>query len=174
MLSFFKRFIDAEDGITAVEFSLVGMPFVLLILGVVEIGLAFAASSLLEGGTNTAARMVRTGQVQNSADPQGTFRDALCNHVSSFIKCDDLRYEVLVVSDNDFANARGLAPAYDADGEMLSGGFDPGEENDIVLVRSFYDYDFFTFQIGNFMSQGTGNSMPLMTTMVIKNEPYNF
>lgn len=169
-----RRFMRCEDGITAVEFSLVGMPFVLLMLGIVEVGMAFAASSLLEGGTNSAARMVRTGQVQNSVDPEGTFRAALCGHVSSFIKCGDLTYEVLTVPDNDYSNAGGLAPNYNAEGEMLSGGFDPGEENDVVLIRAFYKYPFFTYQIGESMSGGSGNSMPLVTTMVIKNEPYKF
>ncbi|MAY99009.1 MAG: pilus assembly protein TadE [Micavibrio sp.] len=169
-----KDFIKSEDGITAVEFSLVGMPFVLLMIGLMEVGLAFSAASMLEGGTNTAARMIRTGQVQLSADPEGTFRDTLCEHVSAFIRCDDLVYEVLSVPDNEFTNVGGMAPDYDADGKMLSGGFDPGEENDVVLIRTFYDYSFFTYQVGTLMSAGSFNSMPLMTTMVIKNEPYSF
>jgi Flp pilus assembly protein TadG len=170
-----RRFLNAEDGVTAVEFSLVGMPFILLILGLLEIGLIFTASSLLEGGTTAAARLIRTGQLQSNGNPEGLFRDTLCNNISLFLNCDNVRYEVVHLPDDDFTNASSVTASYDADGQLLSSGFDAGEENDVILIRSFYRYPFMTLQIGPLLSgQSSDNAMPLMSTMVIKNEPYRF
>lgn len=169
-----RRFKCDESGVTAVEFALVGLPFTILIVGLLELGLAFGAASLLEGGTSDAARMIRTGQVQDSGDPEVTFRDALCGHVDALIACDDIIYEVITLPNQEFTEAPNFPPSYDVDGNLNGGGFDPGAENDVVLIRSFYRYPFVTLQLGTLMSPDGTNSMPMQTTRVIRNEPYRF
>tara|TARA_Y100001001_G_scaffold141640_1_gene145822 strand:+ start:777 stop:1325 length:549 start_codon:yes stop_codon:yes gene_type:complete len=169
-----KSFVAKRSAVTAVEFALVGLPFTILMVGLLELGLAFGAASLLEGGTSDAARMIRTGQVQDAGDPEVAFRDALCGHVDALIPCGDIIYEVITLPNQDFTETPNFPPNYDVDGNLNGGGFDPGAENDVVLIRSFYRYPFVTLQLGSLMSPNGTNSMPMQTTRVIRNEPYRF
>jgi len=74
----YKKWVRKDDGVTAVEFSLLLAPYMMLVLGIIEISLMFTSANLLEGATNSAARLIRTGQLQQSAlAPQDVFRDAL-------------------------------------------------------------------------------------------------
>ena len=53
-----------ESGVTAVEFALVGLPFLIMVIGIIEMSLMFTSQSLLEASTSQAARQIRTGAVQ--------------------------------------------------------------------------------------------------------------
>jgi Flp pilus assembly protein TadG len=84
-----KRWLRGEDAATAVEFALVAFPFTYLLIGIVELSIMFAAMSTLDAATNDAARLIRTGQVQQTTgDPQQLFEDLLCSKVSVFIRSD--------------------------------------------------------------------------------------
>ena len=83
-----------DDGSTAVEFSLVGIPFILMVIGIIEMALMFTSQSLLEASTAEAARSIRTGAVQQGGG-ETLFQDTLCDYASVFIACDDLQYQVV-------------------------------------------------------------------------------
>ena len=168
-----SKWKNQEQGSVAVEFSLIVAPLVMIMLGIIELSLFYAAGSILQGGTDAAARVVRTGQVAQAAgDPQELFEDTLCAHAASFIDCNDIVYEVIQVADG-FAGASGVAPTYDADGNLVSGGFDPGGSLEVVLIRAAYRYEFVTPLVGPLLSDGYGMSRLLMSTVVIETEPYN-
>ena len=64
LAKFLKKFIKNEKGTTAIEFSLLAIPYLMLTLGIIEIAIMYASASLLEGATNSASRMIRTGELQ--------------------------------------------------------------------------------------------------------------
>jgi len=74
----------------------------------------YSSASLLEGATNSAARMIRTGQIQQSAsaDPEQLFRDEICDYARVLIRCSDVEIEVLPM--NSFSDVATM-------GTMLSG-----------------------------------------------------
>lgn len=160
------------SGAVALEFALVSIPFFLVVIGIIELAMMFSAASVLEGGTHAAARVVRTGQVQGAADPLATFQAGLCNNVGGLIDCDRITHEVMMVADGNFAGAG--APQYDTDGNMVSRGFDPGGVSDVVVVRTAYVYTFATPLIGLLVSSRDDNAILLMSTVTIRNEPYEF
>jgi Flp pilus assembly protein TadG len=51
-------------GSVAIEFSLIAIPFFMLLFGVLEVGIIFFGSSMLEKATADAGRLIRTGQAQ--------------------------------------------------------------------------------------------------------------
>ena len=53
-----RRLFVREDGSAAIEFGFVVMPFLLLLMGVIEIGLASFVSTQLQGATAEAARQI--------------------------------------------------------------------------------------------------------------------
>lgn len=164
-----------EEGVVAVEFALLALPFFMIIMGMIEISLFFAAGAVLEGGSAAAARMIRTGAVQASEDPEATFSEELCDQTSMIIDCDDLEYEVIRVEPNTFSGAEEYEPTFDAEGNLVAEPFATGNSNDVVLVRAIYRYEFITPYIGAMMT-GDPNQTWLrhMSTVIIKAEPYNF
>lgn len=174
--AFYKivKYRHDEDGAVAIEFALLSLPFMLLALGIIELAFMFATGSILEGATGAAARMIRTGQIQQGGeDPETAFRNALCANAPVLIRCSGLQLEVIAMADGSFLTAGGLDPEYDEDGNLDSGGFDAGADNDVVLVRVAYRYQMMTPLLGNLML-GEGASRLLMSTLVLQTEPYEF
>ena len=64
----FGQWFSGTEGTTAIEFALLAVPFFTLIMGIIEMSIMFATASIFEGATGTAARMIRTGQIQQSSD----------------------------------------------------------------------------------------------------------
>ena len=159
-------------GATAVEFALVSLPFFTMLIGMIETSLFFAAGNVLEGAAHEAARVLQTGQGQQSGDAAGAFEAKLCEKVEEMIPCADLIYEVIEIP--TFLDAADYTPQFDDDGNLVSQGFSPGGVEDTILVRVSYRYEFLTPFLGELMTGGGGGSMLHMATVVVKNEPYEF
>lgn len=170
MKRFFRKWIRREEGVTAIEFSMLLMPYLMLCLGIIELSLMFTSASLLEGATGSAARLIRTGQLQQSGqDPETMFRDAFCQFAVVLIKCEDVVIEVTTLdSYGDFS-----APSYDADGNMVSAGFDAGGSSSKVLIRVAYRYSMITPLVGPILNGADGTTL-FMSTIVLQTEPYEF
>lgn len=169
-------FRKREDGSTAIEFSLLCFPFVTLLLGIIEICYVFACATILEGSLTDAARLIRTGQIQDQAvsDPQEMFQNALCDAVPIIVNCDQVQYEVISIdSSTGFAGATALGAQFDGDGQFVPRGFNPGGVSDVVLVRAVYQYPMMTPLISQLMT-GDSGSMTMMSTLVFQTEPYEF
>ncbi len=174
-----RRFLSRAgrnaDGSVAVEFGLIAIPLFVMIFGIVEVGMYFAAGLVLEGASASAGRTVRTGAAQLSADPDETFRTALCDHAEVMLDCSKIQYEVIHIGSDSFAGAENMSPEFDEDGNLVPRGFDVGNSNDIIMIRTVYRYEFITPFIGALMTGDAGrNWMNHISTSVIKAEPYVF
>lgn len=173
----FRNFCKRKEGTTAVEFSLVGIPFIFMVVGIIEMSLMFASQSLLEYGTSQGARMIRTGQVQQGGG-EAAFRDAVCNAVAitperTFIPCEDIQYQVLAL--DDFADAADEPPPdFDDEGNLEDQDFDAGGVSDVVMVRVAYRYPILTPLMGTMLTNNNDNSRIMLSTTVLQTEPYEF
>ena len=168
----FKNWVRGDDGVTAIEFSMLLAPFMMLTLGILEMALMFTSASLLEGATNSAARLIRTGQLQQAAgDPETLFRNALCDYATVLINCNDVVIEVQDMT--SFADFGGLGAQIDGDGNVVSRGVSTGGSGDRVLIRTAYRYSLLTPFVGPLMSGGDGELL-FMSTIVLQSEPYDF
>jgi Flp pilus assembly protein TadG len=84
--------IDAR-GAAAVEFAIVGSSFMLMLLAAFEFGYMLFVQSVLDNAARDAARLIRTGQVQQSSNPTSTFQTLLCNDVGSLIGSGNIIYQ---------------------------------------------------------------------------------
>ena len=174
MLNQIKGWLIEEDATAAIEFALVGLPFIIMLIGFIEVCLFFSSAVSLEGATNDAARMIRTGQVQAAGDPVKVFQNELCAQVSGLINCAGLQYQVIPIAGNSFSNVAALSPQFDANGNLINQTFNPGQSNGDVLVRVVYQYVFLTPLLGKIITGGAATQGLLMSTIVIQNEPYKF
>ena len=159
-----------RDGAAAIEFALLVMPFLLITLGIIELSLMFLSASIVEGATDSAARLIRTGQIQQASGDQETmFRDALCQYSTALVTCEDMIVEVQTIENyTDYT-----APVYDADGTMISQGFDPGGSNDKVIIRVAFRYTMITPIVGPILNGADGGTQ-FISTIVMQSEPYEF
>ncbi len=170
MRTIFKRWFGEKEGATAVEFALVGFPFIMMTVGIVELALMFTAQSVLHESAFTAARLVRTGQLQQSAGGQeDTFRNAVCDFARALIPCNEIQFQVQQVP--SFGDADDMPPQFDSDGNLLDTGFDPGGANDVVLIRVAYNYPIRTPLMMPLLANN-GFKRSLFTTIVLQTEPY--
>ncbi len=177
-----KRFLRSvrlkdDRGTTPIEFSLLAGPFLLMIVGIIELSLLYVNGAILEGATQDAARMIRTGQVQaipDADEAETVFRDTLCEHTSLFMDCDDIQYDVDVLASFSDADA-GID--LDEDGNLEGDdedNFETGGSDDIVLIQVMFYYPLMTPLIGQFFSDSPDNTRLITSTVVLQTEPYDF
>jgi Flp pilus assembly pilin Flp len=164
------RFAGDRSGASALEFALVAAPLILLLLAVLQVSLVYFANVGLEGAIDRGARLIRTGQAQKFSAQQ--FKTEVCKHLSAPLKCDDLMLDVRSYS--SFGGAAGnLAPPPGADGKPKDYGFDPGEAEDVVVVRGFYPLDIGSVLPADInLSNMEGGGRLLMATAAFRNEPF--
>lgn len=172
MQKFLTRWFDDRRGATAIEFALVAVPFVMIVLAIIEISMMYAAHSIMLGATQDAVRAVRTGQVQAISDPDEAdkfFREQLCKHIPiRLVDCNSIQFHVEVLE--SFATA---APSVvvDEDGN-IEGGTDYGEEEDVLMVTVLYYHPMFSPMMAAFFADSPNNTRLLTGTFVFQTEPY--
>lgn len=164
-----RRLLRDRSGASALEFALLGPVFLLMIAGIVELALVFFGSVTLADATAEAARRIRTGEVQESAEPAGLFETGVCGSLFGLIDCAQIHVDVRAAG--DFASADVPLELDDA-GEPTETTFAPGGSGEITVVRVAYRWTFFTPLIGRLMSDNGSNSLLLLSTAVFRNEPY--
>jgi hypothetical protein len=177
-------------GMMAVEFALVGPPFLLLLLAVIELGLTLLTQSVLDGSARDAARLIRTGQVQANVDPIGFFQSRLCADMSVVPFLSDCGSKALFAV-QQFANFGSVAftPCTKNANSNASGGtactFNPGQAGQVIGVRVSYPRTYLIpwvgacltggqcwMGIGSGPTSGGSGVTTLMSTVVFQNEPF--
>ncbi len=166
-----RRFFIRADGAVALEFAFVVMPFLLLLMGVIEVGLAMFVSTQLQGATAEAARQIRTGNIQAGADPETAFRDLLCDGLVAAVECDE-RLVMDVRAYNSFGEV--VFPSfYDATGEAEGAEFSAGGAGQTILVRVAYNWTIVTPFLATFLANDGDDGRITTAAAVFRNEPFD-
>lgn len=173
----FRKFcFGRSDGSVAVEFAMLAIPFVYTTIAIIELSMFFAASNMLEAGVSESSRMIRTGQLQTQTalPAEQAFRQDLCSNLYVLIDCDDILLEVVSMPGDSFQNADDYQPRYDEDGNFDPRDFNAGGAEDVVLIRVYYRYHLMTPIFAQIFSREADQTIPIMSTVVIQSEPYQF
>ena len=168
-----RTFIADRDGATAVEFALVGAPFIALLVALIQTFLVFFAQQYLETVTIQSSRMILTGQVQAQNLNQTQFASLVCSNVAILFNCNQLMIDVQVAGSWTSANAGPSSLTFDAQGNVTNTWqFNPGNPGDIVVVRVMYQWPVFLGPLGfNLANLSNGNRL-IMASSAFKNEAY--
>jgi Flp pilus assembly protein TadG len=190
-MKFVRPVLRNQEGVTAIEFTFVGPPFLLLLAAIFELGLTLTTQSVLDGAARDTARLIRTGQVQSQGSPITTFQNALCLEVSSIISASDcankMTYEVQVFSTFGSISFTPCAQTASQTGSGTVCSFTPGSGGDIVGVQVSYPRPFIIPWVGACLSGGTcwvglgsatgttpgTGSVTLSATIIFQNEPFS-
>lgn len=168
-----RRWAKANEGIAAVEFALIAIPFFFLIFGLLEVCLLFIMSAILEHGIGEASRQIRTGQLQNNGFGQVAFKNAVCAELFDLLDCDSkLRFDVKTFS--SFANTSNPDVIDPVTGDLDDSTFtfQPGNKNEIVVVRVFYEWNLITPILSAPLANMSGGRRLLQSTVAFRNEPF--
>jgi Flp pilus assembly protein TadG len=167
------RFARGRGGSTAVEFAMIALPFLALIMGIIEISMIYLVSTTLENATADVARKVRTGELQTSGTTQNktTFVTAICDELTWLSSCSTNLY-VDVNKFSSFSNITQTSPIKNGQVDPTQLNFVMGGPGDIVMVRAFYQWTLFTPVLDGMAATLNGGSTLIVSTAAFRNEPY--
>jgi Flp pilus assembly protein TadG len=188
----FRRLARDSIGAIALEMALIGPPFFLLLMTILDLGLMLTSQSLLEGAARDASRLIRTGQAQTTGSPISTFQNLLCSDMGSVMttaKCTaNIIFEVQTFTNfGSVAFTPCVRNNNNTTGTGTVCGFTPGTGGQIVAVQATYNYSFIIPWVGACLTGGscwaglgtTSGSNPgtgsvsLVSTVIFRNEPFS-
>ena len=130
-------FRRAEDGTTAIEFGLLAIPFIFLMLIIIELGMILFTEQAIQFGVEQASRTIRTAGPGAMAGAD--FRTMICNQAAVVIGCN-ARLGLSVTSARRYADVEVPGIADIEPGDVSA--FTPGTAGDAVVVMATYDWTF--------------------------------
>lgn len=171
------RFSDNEDGVTAIEFAMIGPLFFLLLGSIMETGIMLFTEYTLQTGVQSAARLVRTGQAQDQQLDAAEFKQAICDFASIVMDCTG-GVTVYMTSAPNFAALQAAVPSYLNVGNSFGGPPGPtsyscGSPSQSVAVIATYDWDFtMPFLKEHFGNVDSNTKRRLAGFAMFQNEPF--
>ncbi|CTQ62049.1 TadE/TadG family type IV pilus assembly protein [Roseibium album] len=166
-----RSLLKDREGVTAIEFSMVALPFFIIVFGIMEVGITMFVNRMVDNALISASRLIRTGQhIDISSNEE--FKNKICGFMPAFM-CDIERIIVAVETANTFSEASDKASLYDEHGDLKEDGFShaPGGAGDIVVVKLIYKWPMMTSAL-NLALNDHGTERFLTSTMVFRNEPW--
>jgi Flp pilus assembly protein TadG len=165
-----RRFVRATRGATAVEFGLIAVPFIALLIAILQVGVVLVAQQVLQTATNKAARLIMTGQVQGQNMTAAQFQQQLCTDATSLFSCSGIYVNV-----QTFSSFSTVTFAYPVQNGKFNGSamqWNPGGPGDIVVAQAFYQWPVVLAPLGFNLANLSGNQLLLVGTSAFRNEPY--
>jgi Flp pilus assembly protein TadG len=180
--AFFASFLRNRSGSTAVEFTLLAMPFAVLVFAILETCISFAGQQVMANATDDIARQIRTGQLKPGPDlTEATLKEKICDRLAVIVSptaCPEGLFVDLQAYDS-FAEAADVRVklTVDADGkkDLDSSGFmvDPGLSQSKNMLRVFYKWPVITDFMSKLVSNIKGGKTLHIATATWQNEPFD-
>lgn len=171
------RFRRNREGSVAVEFTMLAIPFSMLVFAIIETCVSFAGQEVMANATDTIARQMRTGQIQtiNEID----LHNLICDQMEIIVAkgCPGLKIDLRKVDSfqeatehkfnidkNEVVLTRNGAPV--TFGTNLGGA---GTKN---MLRVFYKWPIITDFMSKSITNMTDGTTLHFATMTWQNEPY--
>ena len=170
-----RRFFKANRGAVAVEFAIILLPFLVMMFATVELGMVFMTSSTLQNATDEAARRIRTGEFQATSTSKAQFKTLVCNSMSWLKNSCAANLNVDVQTFSSFGGIGGAAAIDPTNYNPNNTCWSAGQAGDIVLVRTYYQWQIFTpFLDQSLVNMGNGSGKRLITGAAsFRNEPWS-
>jgi Flp pilus assembly protein TadG len=167
------RFLRREDGVAAVEYAFVALPFLGLMFAILQTAIVFMADQQLETATEQASRYLLTGQAQDQGLTQAQFAKLVCNQISALFNCNNLMVDIQTPSSFSSANTSTPTLTFNSSGQVTNTwGYNTGAPGAIVVMRVMYQWPLVKGPLSFNLSNLSNGNRLMMATAVFKNEPY--
>jgi Flp pilus assembly protein TadG len=164
-----RKLTQCRSGSSAVEFALIGPPFLALLYALLQTALVFFAQQTLQTATMQAARLIMTNQAQAANLTAAQFQQDVCNNTGGLFNCANL--VVNVQTPASFSSVTMFNPV--SGGNFSSSGttYSLGNPGDIEVVQVFYQWPVYPGPLGFSLSDTNSNTNVLTATVAFRNEP---
>ncbi len=170
---FLSRFRSDKRGSVAIEFSMLILPFTVLMFAVIETSVSFAAQQLMSNVTDDVARSMRTAKITPPDINDTKLRKLICDRIDLLTpaSCPELVFDLKRYATY---SAVPIKIKYLASGDVDTTGF--GTQlcgpSAIQALRVFYRWPIMTdFMRGRLSTLPDGKTL-LYSAMIWQNEPY--
>lgn len=173
------RFLKNRDGGTAVEFTLLSIPFAILVFAILETCISFAGQQVMSNITDDIARQIRTGQLRPAALDEEKLKDLICDRLEIMVakNCPGLEVDLQEYATFAAAAAVRIKFIVDADGkkDLDTSTFkvDPGLSMTKNMLRVFYKWPVITDFMSKLVSNLKGGKTLHFATVTWQNEPFD-
>jgi Flp pilus assembly protein TadG len=146
----------------------------MLLFGIIELAMIFLVSTSLDNATANAARTIRTGQLQTAGGATATtFKTTICNNLGWLSSTCGSNLSVDVRTYAKFNDITLSDPIVNKTFNAAALTFQPGNPEDIVVVRAYYQWTLFTPLLSGAVQKLNGGNTLLTSTLAFRNEPYS-
>ncbi len=171
--SLFRTFLRRRDGSTAIEFSILIIPFALLVFAILESSISFAAQQVMTNAADDVARMYRTGQLRADQLEHADLREEICKRMEIIVSKGCPGLEVDLQTFDTFAKGAQLKTPF-SNGDLDSRHFvaAPGNAGSKNMLRVYYRWPIITDLMRYSMSTIKGGKTLHFAAVTWQNEPY--
>jgi Flp pilus assembly protein TadG len=169
------RFLRDRRAGAAVEFALVLLPFLMVLMTMINSALVLLAGQVLQTAATTAGRLILTGQAQTANFTAAQFKNSICASLTVMFNCSSNLYiDVESLPPGSSFSSITLPGATNANGTVNSGGFNynPGSPGYIVIVRLIYQWPIIAPGLSIGLVNSANSTNTLIATVAFVNEPY--
>jgi Flp pilus assembly protein TadG len=159
-----------ERAATALEYAIIGLPFIMFLAAILELGIIFLMSATLENSTNNISRSIRTGGLQAGATA-GDFKALICNNLGWGQTNCTANLQVDVRTYSQFSEIALNTPIKDGAIDQSQLQFQTGAAGSIVVVRAYYPWTLFFPNINSGLVRLGNSKALLVATTAFRNEP---
>lgn len=160
--SAFKR---NEDGVVAIEFAFLAIPFFLTLLAIMEIALVLTAAMQFEHAVNRVSRRIMTGETQHE---QAAIRKDLCGEIVLNIDCASMRIDYKEIANVSQFNLPSPLKNKRVNEEAFT--FKILDERSFASLRVGYEWPLVIGPIATFLSNLDNGKLLLVSTDLIRIE----
>jgi Flp pilus assembly protein TadG len=164
------RFHRDQSGAAAVDFAIVLLPFLAVLMAIIESAVVLLAGQVLQTAATNSARMILTGQAQNGNWGLTQFQNNVCASLTVMFNCGS-NLHIDVRSFSSFSSVS-LPSADNCNGTANNYTYQPGNPGDVVVVRLIYRWPIFASALGIGLVNCAGNTNTLVASAAFRNEPY--
>ena len=183
MKQILTKFRRQSDGETAIEFSILALPFLVLVFGILELALVFFTTTSIQHQLVTHTRPIRVGDQTTICGEIDTIKQNVCNGLDIQGCAGNLSLNISRINSSQFdssALAQFQASNFTVDedsDEVTIDGADALAEgivgNEILIVKAVYQHDLILpgrlTRLANF---GLRNKRILTVTQAVRTEPF--
>jgi len=177
---FLARFLRDREGATAIEFTLLAIPFTVLVFAILESCISFAAQEVLANATDNVARQIRTGRFEKADITEKAVKDSICDQLGIIVAsgCPGLMVDLRTFTKFQDAAKLGFGIG---NGDIVltnNGAIDkfvitPGDATEKNMLRVFYKWPVLTDITALWMANLGNRTTVHFASAVWQNEPFN-
>ena len=173
--SLWSRFVRDRKGSTAIEFTMLAIPFSLLVFAILESCISFAGQQMMSNITDDIARQLRTGHIRRANVNETMLKNLICDRLEVVVSegCPGLVVDLREFP--SFAAAAAVKVKLTSGKDLDTTGFavTPGPALSKNMLRVFYKWPVMTDFMRKSMSNLKDGKTLHFASVTWQNEPFD-